>query len=49
MSGHKDYIHCVAVLEKSNQCISGSEDGTVRLWGGFLSVRFFREGYYLLD
>jgi len=32
MSGHKDYIHCVANLEKSNQCVSGSEDGTVRFW-----------------
>ena len=43
MSGHKDYIHCVANLEKSNQCVSGSEDGTVRFWGEFLTVpRFYQ-------
>eukprot|EP00795_Rhopilema_esculentum_P009509 gene9509-17247_t len=32
LSGHNDYIHCIAALEKSNQCVSGSEDGTVRFW-----------------
>lgn len=32
LTGHTDYIHCVAVLETSNRCASGSEDGSVRLW-----------------
>ncbi|XP_029462643.1 THO complex subunit 6 homolog [Rhinatrema bivittatum] len=30
--GHKDYVHCLALREKVHECLSGSEDGTVRLW-----------------
>lgn len=30
--GHTDYVHCLSLRTKSNQCVSGSEDGTVRLW-----------------
>ncbi|XP_069507801.1 THO complex subunit 6 isoform X1 [Ambystoma mexicanum] len=32
MKGHKDYIHCLALREQFRECLSGSEDGTVRLW-----------------
>ncbi|KAL7977496.1 hypothetical protein Chor_009445 [Crotalus horridus] len=31
--GHTDYIHCLALREQLRECLSGSEDGTVRLWG----------------
>ncbi|KAM6453054.1 THO complex subunit 6 isoform 1-T1 [Liasis olivaceus] len=30
--GHTDYIHCLALREQLRECLSGSEDGTVRLW-----------------
>ena len=40
MSGHKDYIHCVACLQKSNKCVSGSEDGTVKFWGELIMMMF---------
>ncbi|XP_015596575.1 THO complex subunit 6 homolog [Cephus cinctus] len=30
LDGHKDYIHCLALM--GNQLASGAEDGTVRLW-----------------
>lgn len=32
LKGHKDYIHCVDHLRKTNQVMSGSEDGTVKFW-----------------
>lgn len=31
-AGHADYVHCVA-LRENGQLVSGSEDGTVKLWG----------------
>ncbi|CAA6666126.1 unnamed protein product [Spirodela intermedia] len=31
--GHKDYLHCIAARNSSNQIITGSEDGSTRLWG----------------
>uniref|UniRef100_A0A670YV96 THO complex subunit 6 n=1 Tax=Pseudonaja textilis TaxID=8673 RepID=A0A670YV96_PSETE len=31
-TGHTDYIHCLALREQLRECLSGSEDGTVRLW-----------------
>ena len=31
--GHTDYIQCLGLKEKKNQFLSGSEDGTVRVWG----------------
>eukprot|EP00252_Welwitschia_mirabilis_P000438 TRINITY_DN10436_c0_g1_i1.p1 TRINITY_DN10436_c0_g1~~TRINITY_DN10436_c0_g1_i1.p1 ORF type:complete len:377 (-),score=71.80 TRINITY_DN10436_c0_g1_i1:22-1152(-) len=30
--GHSDYLHCIAARPSQNQVITGSEDGTVRLW-----------------
>ncbi|XP_061445873.1 THO complex subunit 6 homolog isoform X4 [Rhineura floridana] len=30
--GHTDYIHCLALRDQLRECLSGSEDGTVRLW-----------------
>ncbi|CAA7402890.1 unnamed protein product [Spirodela intermedia] len=30
--GHKDYLHCIAARNSSNQIITGSEDGSTRLW-----------------
>ena len=33
MSGHSDYIQCLTLRTKHSQCVSGAEDGTVRLWG----------------
>ncbi|XP_036594534.1 THO complex subunit 6 homolog isoform X2 [Trichosurus vulpecula] len=32
LRGHSDYIHCLALRERSPEVLSGSEDGTVRLW-----------------
>ena len=32
-TGHTDYVHCVTMRNGSSQFLSGSEDGTVRLWG----------------
>ncbi|KAL5728712.1 hypothetical protein ACHQM5_001762 [Ranunculus cassubicifolius] len=30
--GHSDYLHCVVARNSSNQIITGSEDGTLRIW-----------------
>jgi len=39
LRGHMDYIHSVALPSNAQQCLSASEDGTVRFWGtGFISV-----------
>ncbi|XP_063286991.1 THO complex subunit 6 homolog [Pelobates fuscus] len=32
LEGHKDYIHCLALRDHHRECVSGSEDGSVRLW-----------------
>ncbi|KAM9305844.1 THO complex subunit 6 [Gastrophryne carolinensis] len=32
LQGHQDYIHCLALREQQRECVSGSEDGSVRLW-----------------
>ncbi|XP_069779279.1 THO complex subunit 6 homolog, partial [Narcine bancroftii] len=32
MKGHTDYVHCLSLREMHNECISGSEDGSVRIW-----------------
>uniref|UniRef100_A0A8C7E2C4 THO complex subunit 6 n=1 Tax=Naja naja TaxID=35670 RepID=A0A8C7E2C4_NAJNA len=37
--GHTDYIQCLALREQLRECLSGSEDGTVRLWGKCLLCR----------
>ncbi|XP_067421794.1 THO complex subunit 6 homolog isoform X3 [Emydura macquarii macquarii] len=30
--GHSDYVHCLALRDQFQECLSGSEDGTVRMW-----------------
>ncbi|KAK9142298.1 hypothetical protein Syun_011698 [Stephania yunnanensis] len=30
--GHSDYLHCIVARNSSSQIITGSEDGTVRMW-----------------
>ncbi|XP_057536876.1 THO complex subunit 6 [Amaranthus tricolor] len=30
--GHSDYLHCIVARKSSNQIITGSEDGTARIW-----------------
>ncbi|XP_068652758.1 THO complex subunit 6 [Aristolochia californica] len=30
--GHSNYLHCIVARESSNQIITGSEDGTARIW-----------------
>ncbi|XP_051149391.1 THO complex subunit 6 [Andrographis paniculata] len=30
--GHSNYLHCIASCNLSNQIITGSEDGTARIW-----------------
>ncbi|KAM4628490.1 THO complex subunit 6 [Discoglossus pictus] len=32
LEGHEDYIHCLALRDQQRECVSGSEDGSVRLW-----------------
>ncbi|XP_067171046.1 LOW QUALITY PROTEIN: THO complex subunit 6 homolog [Apteryx mantelli] len=32
LRGHRDYVHCLALRDQLHQCLSGGEDGTVRLW-----------------
>ena len=31
--GHRDYLHCIAALPNQQQVATGSEDGTVGIWG----------------
>ncbi|KAK4759264.1 hypothetical protein SAY87_022395 [Trapa incisa] len=31
-SGHRDYLHCIVLRSSANQIITGSEDGTARIW-----------------
>ncbi|KAF8406868.1 hypothetical protein HHK36_005989 [Tetracentron sinense] len=31
--GHSDYLHCIVARNSVNQIITGSEDGTARIWG----------------
>ncbi|XP_074575775.1 THO complex subunit 6-like [Curcuma longa] len=30
--GHTDYLHCISARKSSHQIITGSEDGTTRIW-----------------
>nr|KYP57566.1 THO complex subunit 6 isogeny [Cajanus cajan] len=30
--GHTDYLHCIVARNSSNQIVTGSEDGTARIW-----------------
>lgn len=34
LAGHEDYIHSVCEREREGQILSGSEDGSVRIWDG---------------
>nr|KAG5690725.1 hypothetical protein BaRGS_022416 [Batillaria attramentaria] len=36
--GHTDYIHKVALKNDGQECISASEDGTVRIWDARVSA-----------
>ncbi|KAL9325868.1 hypothetical protein ACSQ67_006513 [Phaseolus vulgaris] len=31
-NGHMEYLHCIVARNSSNQIITGSEDGTTRIW-----------------
>ena len=42
-SGHSDLLHCLSVRSKQQQLLSGSEDGTLRLW----DVRTFSSTHVL--
>ena len=33
LQGHTDYIHEVALRPNKAELLSGSEDGSVRIWG----------------
>lgn len=37
LRGHTDYIHCLALRDRSPEVLSGGEDGAVRLWGKEMS------------
>ncbi|XP_014669150.1 PREDICTED: THO complex subunit 6 homolog [Priapulus caudatus] len=32
MKGHSDFVHCLATKNSGNELVSGSEDGSVRIW-----------------
>ncbi|KAK2173760.1 hypothetical protein NP493_850g00038 [Ridgeia piscesae] len=32
LKGHTDYIHAVAMLNTGQECVTASEDGSVRIW-----------------
>ncbi|KAL6058858.1 THO complex subunit 6 [Balamuthia mandrillaris] len=32
MQGHSDYLHCIVARQQESQVLTGSEDGTVRIW-----------------
>ncbi|XP_074854525.1 THO complex subunit 6 isoform X1 [Carettochelys insculpta] len=32
LRGHSDYVHCLALRDQAQECLSGGEDGTVRMW-----------------
>ncbi|CAL1283171.1 unnamed protein product [Larinioides sclopetarius] len=32
LEGHSDYIHCVDLGHSNQECVTGSEDGSVRVW-----------------
>ncbi|XP_033126784.1 THO complex subunit 6 homolog [Anneissia japonica] len=34
LSGHTNYVHCLSLFNSSNQLVSSSEDGSVRIWDG---------------
>ncbi|WP_368860210.1 hypothetical protein, partial [Streptomyces fildesensis] len=30
--GHSEYLHCIVTRNSANQVVTGSEDGTARIW-----------------
>ncbi|GFS43847.1 DWD (DDB1-binding WD40 protein) hypersensitive to ABA 1 [Actinidia rufa] len=40
--GHSDYLHCIVARNSGNQIITGSEDGTARIWVKLLSFNWVR-------
>ncbi|KAH1170574.1 hypothetical protein KIL84_006192 [Mauremys mutica] len=42
LRGHSDYVHCLALRDQSQECLSGSEDGTVRMWGSQSLLGLFK-------
>ena len=38
LKGHKDYIHSLALRNNGQECLSASEDGSVRIWGEWLMI-----------
>eukprot|EP00912_Choanoflagellata_sp_UC4_P002511 UC4_evm1s1590 len=32
LEGHMDYLHCISLRQKPSQCVTGSEDGSIRFW-----------------
>ena len=48
MEGHADYIHKVVMKNEGLECVSASEDGTVRLWGQlFCFLLFFHACFFV--
>ncbi|XP_074642429.1 THO complex subunit 6 homolog [Tubulanus polymorphus] len=43
--GHTDYIHSLTLRKSSNECLSASEDGTVRVW----DVRIPQEAAHVIE
>jgi WD40 repeat protein len=41
LHGHEDYLHCIKVNSLKQQVITGSEDGTCRVWGPVLYFNSF--------
>lgn len=40
--GHSDYLHSIVARNSTNQIITGSEDGTARIWGKNLAFFNFQ-------
>jgi THO complex subunit 6 len=38
--GHSDYLHTVVSRSSASQILTGSEDGTARIWGNMLPTIF---------
>lgn len=51
LSGHQDYVHSVSMKNNGQECVSASEDGSVRIWGNYRSHigRRFGNKYKILS
>lgn len=51
--GHSDYLHCIVARKSTRQIITGSEDGTARIWdcrsGRCTQVIYPEKGYKLKE